>query len=344
MAHELSFADGRAEMAFVGETPWHGLGRQLTHGLSIDEWVKEAHMEWQIERSPVQFAVGNDNSLSVSDPKFANFDVEDYPDKHVLYRSDTRSPLSVVSKEYKVVQPREVIEFYRDLTETMNMSLETAGVLFGGRRVWALANTSRATVLAGNDKVTGYLLLTTSCDGTLATTAQFTSIRVVCNNTLSIAVRDNNERIKVPHSRVFNPYDVKKQLGLIDEGWAKFKDQITMLSETVAPRDKAVEYLVRIFGDLDVTDSDDMELIIANQSPAVSQRCASMWELFTKTGMGHDLEAANGTWWGLLNAVTESIDHHTGHRSVDARLNSAWYGIGNSIKKNAFELALEMAA
>lgn len=89
----------------------------------------------------------------------------------MLYRSDTKAPLSVVSNRYQIVQPREVLEFYRDLTEVSGYELETAGVLKGGRKFWALARTGQTTKLKGNDQVNGYLLLATSCDGTLATTA-----------------------------------------------------------------------------------------------------------------------------------------------------------------------------
>ena len=106
----------------------------------------------------------------------------------MLYRSDTKAPLSVVSQRYHTVQPRDVLEFYRDLTEVSGYELETAGVLKGGRKFWALARTGQGAALKDNDQVNGYLLLATSCDGTLATTATPTTIRVVCNNTLTIAL------------------------------------------------------------------------------------------------------------------------------------------------------------
>ncbi len=121
----------------------------------------------------------------------------------MLYRSDTKTPLSVVSNRYQVVQPREVLEFYRDLTEVSGYELETAGVLKGGRKFWALARTGQSTALKGNDQIIGYLLLATSCDGTLATTATPTTVRVVCNNTLTIALDGTARAIKVPHNTRF---------------------------------------------------------------------------------------------------------------------------------------------
>ncbi|HCF4947163.1 TPA: DUF932 domain-containing protein, partial [Pseudomonas aeruginosa] len=166
-------------MAYVGEAPWHGLGSRLSPKQPLEVWQREAGMDWQIQESPVHFkadAVGHLGSI------------HSFPEQKVLYRSDTKAPLSVVSQRYQVVQPREVLEFYRDLTQVSGYELETAGVLKGGRKFWALARTGQNTSLKGNDLVNGYLLLATSCDGTLATTATPTTVRVVCNNTLTIAV------------------------------------------------------------------------------------------------------------------------------------------------------------
>ena len=330
MAHELSFAaNGEAEMAWVGDTPWHQLGQELTVGSPIEVWLKAAHMDWEILRTPVKYDIPTD---SVDHP----FDTMLFEDKHVLYRSDSSQPLSVVSPQYSIVQPYEVLEFYRDLVGVAGMQLETAGVLFGGKRFWALANTGRTAELKGDDTIKGYVLLSTSCDGTMATTARFTSIRVVCNNTLSIATKDNANVIRMPHRRLWDPDEVKQQLGLIDNGWAKFKEHIEYLSNTIAERDKVAEYLVTLFGDTGVP--------VDQQSPAVAAKCAGVWDLYTNSGKGAHMVSAEGTWWGMVNAVTQTIDYHTNHRTIDARLNNAWFGAGNNKKTEAFELALEMAA
>lgn len=330
MAHELSIRkDGLVEMAYVGDTPWHELGQSLDKDASIETWIKQAGMDWEILRTPVKYDVPTE---SVDHP----FNTMLFEDKHVLYRSDSNQPLSVVSPQYNIVQPYEVLEFYRDLVGVAGMQLETAGVLFGGKRFWALANTGRMAELKGNDTIKGYVLLSTSCDGTMATTARFTSIRVVCNNTLSIATRDNASVIRMPHRRVWNPEEVKQQLGLIDNGWAKFKEHIEHLSNVVAERDKVAEYLVTLFGDTSVP--------VDQQSPAVAAKCAGVWDLYTNSGKGAHMASAEGTWWGILNAITQTIDYHTQHRTIDARLNNAWFGAGNNKKTEAFELALSMTA
>jgi phage/plasmid-like protein (TIGR03299 family) len=177
-------------MAYTGQTPWHNLGNQLPAKQPIDVWAREAGMDWSIRETPVRYMAtpsNNDTSHSSSVSDLYGEPME-FADQKVLYRSDTKAPLSVVSARYQVVQPRQVLEFYRDLTEVSGYELETAGVLKAGRKFWALARTGKSSVLKGSDVVNGYLLLATSCDGTLATTATPTTVRVVCNNTLSIAL------------------------------------------------------------------------------------------------------------------------------------------------------------
>ncbi len=144
------------QMAYVGAEPWHGLGNRLPAKQPIEVWAKSAGMDWTIQESPVRFMADSIGSLGT---------IHSFEDQKVLYRSDTKEALSVVSQRYQVVQPKEVLEFYRDLTDVSGYQLETAGVLKGGKKFWALAKTGQSTALKGNDQVRGYLLLATSCDG-----------------------------------------------------------------------------------------------------------------------------------------------------------------------------------
>lgn len=113
------------QMAYVGAIPWHGLGNQLTQKQPLEVWQREAGMDWQILESPVHFKSDAIGHLGT---------IHSFPKQKVLFRSDTKAPLSVVSQRYHTVQPREVLEFYRDLTEVSGYELETAGVLKGGRK------------------------------------------------------------------------------------------------------------------------------------------------------------------------------------------------------------------
>src|SRR4030095_1465606 len=137
--------------------------------------------------------------------------------------SDTGTALSIVSGDYQIVQPKEVLEFYRELVSLHGYTLETAGALNGGRKVWALARTGKTADFGsgGTDRLTAYVLLATSCDKTLATTVAFTSIRVVCQNTLFFATQDIKKKkrpqLKIPHNVLFDQTQVNSELGLSDK-------------------------------------------------------------------------------------------------------------------------------
>ena len=312
-------------MAYAGEMPWHGLGRKLPANESIDVWRRSAGMDWQIEESEVRYVVGKNGVGAINA----------FPEQKVLYRSDSRAPLAVVSKRYQVVQPGEILEFYRDLTEVGGFELETAGVLREGRKFWALARTGQSATLRGRDRVDGYLLLATACDGTLATTAQFTSVRVVCNNTLAIALGSSSGAIKVPHRSQFDASLVKRQLGITVASWDGFVTRMKALADRHVDPDSVEGLLRRV-----------LTYPGANGKPAIvnEQAVRSVRALYDGAGQGASLASSRGTAWGLLNSVTEYVDHHRRARSDDHRLDAAWFGQGAQIKQKAWDEALKLVA
>ncbi|MBS1208794.1 MAG: Mycobacteriophage Barnyard protein gp56 [Proteobacteria bacterium] len=313
------------KMAYVGETPWHGLGNQLVPKQPLEVWAQQAGMAFQILETPVRYMAESAGMLG---------SIMTFGDQKVLYRSDTKAALSVVSNRFQVVQPREILEFYRDLTELSGFELETAGVLKEGRKVWALARTGLSASLKGNDTVNGYLLLATACDGTLATTAQFTSIRVVCNNTLAIALANGGQAVKVPHSTSFDAQAVKQQLGVSISSWDSFMYRMRTLSERKVKSHEAMNFFLRVFTDPNATATG-----LSNE-----RAIKAVQTLYDGHGQGAELTSAKGTAWGLLNSVTEFVDHQRRARSQDYRLDSAWFGQGAVIKKKALDEALKMAA
>jgi phage/plasmid-like protein (TIGR03299 family) len=314
MAAEIDMTNDRANIAFVGDVPWHGLGQELTQDASIETWKEEAGMNWKIEESPI--ILGNTQVQ--------------YEGKKALYRGDTNTPLSIVSERYQVVQPEQVIEFFRDLTEDLGMKLNTAGCLFGGKRFWALADTGMAGKILGNDEVKGKLLLTSSCDGVTATVAQFTSVRVVCNNTLSLALNDKSStKARVLHSQVFSPESIKQNLGLMADSWDNFMASITKLSEAEFSEKQAREFVTNLF--------------MNGRTEKLSTRTMNQVEQIVDlsyTGMGSEM--ARGTLWGTLNGVTEYFDHHSNTRVADTALWNSWYGGASNTKSRAFKEALEL--
>ncbi|HDR8948162.1 TPA: DUF932 domain-containing protein [Burkholderia vietnamiensis] len=317
-----------SSMAHVGETPWHGLGNQLAPKQPLEVWAKQAGMDWQIESADVRYVSGSAGTNLGS--------IHAFPEQKVLYRSDTKAPLSVVSSRYQVVQPFTILEFYRDLVDAGGYQLETAGVLKEGKKLWALARTGQSVALKGKDTVNGYLLLATACDGTLATTAQFTSIRVVCNNTLQIALGDSAGAVKVPHRSQFDAQAVKRQLGIAISSWDGFMARMKALSECKV-NDTAAETFFRRMLTYRVGSG---QLVPATNDSAIK----AVQALYAGKGMGSTLASASGTAWGLVNSITEFVDHHRRARSDDNRRDSAWFSTGAALKQKAWDEALRLVA
>jgi phage/plasmid-like protein (TIGR03299 family) len=310
MSHELyTNAAGKTSMAYVGAKPWHGLGQELTAGASIETWRTEAGMDYTLDRAPVTMIAPDGNFVEM-------------PERDVLYRSDTRRGLAVVSSRYKVVQPGEVLEFFGGLSESLGYRLETAGVLYGGATYWALAKTPFEASVGGSDVIRGYLMLATSCDGSMSTVARFVNTRVVCNNTLRIAVGEQVPQVKVTHRQKFDASRVRDELGLTDEAWIAHAETLNRLADTRVTEARAQEFLRNLFP-------------TTGERPSIASERS--FELFMGKAIGSDLPGVSGTAWGLLNAVTEYLDHHRG-RSQDARLSEAWFGGGATMKQKALDL------
>lgn len=343
MAHQIE------QIAYVGETPWHGLGNQLSPKQPLEVWAQQAGMDWRIESSDVSYMAKNERGQRIIMP---------FEEQRVLYRSDTHAPLSVVSQRYQEVQPKEILEFYRDLTEQSGFELETAGVLKGGKKFWALARTGQSTALKAKDVSNGYILLATACDGTLATTAQFTSIRVVCNNTLAIALRGQSSSagvVKVPHSTKFDAEKVKQQLGISVRAWDEHMYEMKQLTHRKVSQQEAKAYFDAVFNNSTMSISDPEENIIQfyrnvaqqvqEKKPEPNGRAMNKaLEMFNGQGRGADLSSAKDTAYGLLCSITEFVDHERRAMSTDHRLDSAWFGAGAGLKQRGLEQALALIA
>jgi len=325
MAHEIDFSNERANLAYVGRRPWHGLGFDLRPGANLETWRKAAGLDWSVEDTPALYRDG---------PRAE--DVHEVPGQKVLFRSDTRAPLSVVADWYKIVQPGEVLGFFEELVNGNGFTMETAGCLRNGNRIWALARVGEDAHIVDGDKVRPYLLLATSYDASMATIAQFTSIRVVCNNTLTAAVGDHGSRgrtyeprVTIPHVSEFNAKAVREQLSIATSSWDEFLIKTRRMAEVKIEDEFMDVFLLDLYR---VSRDDQRAIEKARKSKAHTR----ITELFNGEAMGADM--AGKTLWGAVNAVTEYIDHERGNKRETA-LDAAWFGEGALLKNRALAMA-----
>ncbi len=333
MAHMLDFTAGRAAMAYVGETPWHGFGAQLERGASVETWQEAAALNWTVERASVAYRTPAHGVKTVDDRK-------------VLYRSDTGGALGIMSESrYNVVQPKDVLEFYRDLIDATDgaFDLETAGALSDGKRIWALARRRESARVMGQDEIRPYILLATSYDGSMSTVGKFTTVRVVCNNTLTMANAKTATDVRVPHSRNFDPKAVKKELAKVDTAFAEFMDRATRLAAVNVTERDAFDFFARLYGPQKI-ETLDVELppeadFSSRQKNTINALMSSFYR-----GPGAELLSAKGTAWGLVNAVTRYQDFDASTRGdASNRFASGQFGQGARAKDAAVALASQIA-
>lgn len=307
MAHEIDMSNGQANIAYVGETPWHGLGQQLDKDASLDVWAKAAGLDF-----------------TLAGVSCVNGDVE-LPGHQIIYRKDTNAGLSVVSNKYQVVQPLEVLDFFKQYVGGF-ATLETAGVLHGGRRYWAMARLDGEINVAG-DISHQYLMLASSCDGSLATQARMTSVRVVCNNTLEMAQRGKAD-VSVRHNQVFDAQLAGEKLNGMYDSLAQHTEMLKALAGIKISSQQAEEFLSKMF---------------MQSATKLGRTPARILELFNGAGIGAELESSKGTAYGLLQASTQFFDWEAS-RSQDNRVLSSWFGAGAAKKMNIADELLLLAA
>lgn len=358
MAHLIDETTGIAAIAYVGKTPWHGLGQRLSAGASIEEWRHQSGLAYDVLRAPVQFDRMDLSKMfsgeGVSVPTIATV----MSDRHVLYRSDTGKALSVVSKDYKVVQPGDVLDFFGQLAEIGGFEMETAGALSDGKRIWALAKVNDGAPIIGHDVVRPYVLLATSYDGTLATTAKFTAVRVVCNNTLTMSVgaydastgrmsasveadtqgHPVSSMVRIPHSKTFDAESVRRDLGIVSNVWDRWLVNTRLMAQRDMSLQQADHFVATLLGSVQAPARDGRVLADIRKSKGYGR----IMDLFSgATGLIGDDLTGGQTRWKMLNAVTQEVDHNRG-KSEDTRMQSAWFGAGEGLKNQAYKMLMSV--
>lgn len=331
-----------AALAVAGgaKTTWHKYGQEILATDTIADIAKKAGLDYKVIQRPVSFT-GTDGKTYKIEGSVANV------------RTDTQTCLGVVGEDYKVVQPIECVEFFRDFLKKNKMTMETAGALHGGRIVWAMAKLGKDFdfLLPGGDKVTGYGRLQTAFGtGKYARATSFvaTTIRQVCENTEEMVTSDEQRSgYRVSHSSVFDAKALQSAVGLLGEQYkvtAKFWNALTERKVTTAERDK---FFCDLFGievaERDAVDSTGKQ-IVSTRTRNMLAELASAYD----NGPGAQLKSAKGTAYGLLQAVTYWVDHKAtsldkGEGKDKARIASSWFGLGSRTRKDAEFLAAELA-
>jgi phage/plasmid-like protein (TIGR03299 family) len=310
MAHKIE----NNEMMYVGATPWHGLGVKLNDNPSIEDAIKAAGLDWEVQLMPLYLADGRKVSRQAS------------------VRTDKNLILGDVGPGYHVLQNHDAFQWFQPFLESGAATLETAGALESGKRIWIQAKIKADPIeIVKNDPVEQYVLLAHAHDGTLAIRCGFTAQRVVCYNTLSMAVnRSDSQLIRVRHTSAMldNLEKIQEVMDLSRQEFIASCEQYKLLASRQISKADLEKYVKTVF-ELPETQKRESKVLTS---------VVSMFE----HGKGNNMPGVAGTVWAAYNAVTEYMTWEQG-RTADARLNKLWFGQNVKTNREALEVAVELA-
>ena len=322
MSHELEIVNGQAQMAYAGEVPWHGLGTAVSNDLTPNQIMVKAGLDWTVDKVPTYAAKEGVDLIPTG--------------QEALVRSSDNKVLTQVGKNWHPVQNEEAFEFFSEYVLAGDMEMHTAGSLKEGKMVWGLAKVKESFDVLGDDQVDSYLLFSNPHEYGKSIDIRFTPIRVVCNNTLSMALASvKNTGVKLSHRKVFDADMVKEHMGIASEKFAQYKE----VAQYLASKQFSAEALIQYYNEVFPRTYQGKEKIEVKTFDDLTSNGQKAYEVLeTQPGANY----GKGTWWQALNSVTYLTDHEMG-REVDSRLTSAWFGANQTRKIKAVEKAVEFA-
>jgi phage/plasmid-like protein (TIGR03299 family) len=302
-------------MAYAGETPWHGLGVSVPHDLTPEDFLIKAGLDWTVRKEPAYY-VYNGHPF--------------YTGNAALIRETDGMVLDTVGLDWEPVQNSEMAGFFHDFVMNNEMDIETGGSLQDGKIVWFLAKTKEAFELCeGKDLIENYLLFSNFHKHGNSTDIRNTDIRVVCNNTFSMAHgKEAGLGVKFDHRQKFDAAEAKLALAKAKKAQQDYKEKAEFLTTKSFDPGQPMDY----FGELFPTESEKKKF----------SRNALLASDMLEQQPGHEL--GEGSWWQVFNSATFTVDHLIGRNNPDKRLTSAWYGDNRLVKTKALNLAVKYAA
>ena len=311
-------------MAYAGELPWHGLGTKVSENISVDDMMKEAGLDWEVQKVPAYAELNGQKIHSGHD---------------MLIRTSDNTALDMVSGNWNPVQNAEAFEFFREFVEAGDMEMHTAGSLQDGKRVWCLAKVKDDFTIGGKDLVESYLLLTNPHMYGRAVDIMFTPIRVVCNNSLTLSLGQKGDyQVSMSHKKAFDADEAKNLLGIAKDKMSQYEEMAKFLNVKRWTDETLKQYFATVFPNTN-PNAKTKTFPIAEFDKYASKNAKRALEV-VHTQPGADMGA--GSFWQAYNAVTYLTDHELG-RNADSRLASAWYGLNKVKKVKALETAVEYA-
>jgi phage/plasmid-like protein (TIGR03299 family) len=341
MAHNINYNEHTKQHAFfsVAQKPWHGLGQIVSEYPTSREAITYAGLDYRVEKRKL-FTYDNQNIFGNADTIAPGLEVPNY---YATVRQDTDTVLGVVGREYEVVQNVDAFAFFDAIVGGDGIQYETAGALGKGERIFITAKLPDYIKVGNDDLIEKYLFLTTSHDGFGSIRAAFTPVRIVCQNTLSAALRKCTNSITIRHTTRAKERleQAHKLMGIADSLSIQLAELFNRWA-TVQITDKQVKNLIRLAMAPNREVLKDLQAgLMDEQSTQFKNVCDDVFQ-YTLTNPTQQLETTKGTLFGAYNGITGYYQNVQEYKSDEAKLRSLLLG-GNGQQKTqkAFDLCLD---
>ncbi len=328
-------------MAWTGQVPWHGEGVEVDGTLTPHEMMVAAGLDWSVDKRPLYTLARPVSEYEKdADGNIILDEVMEHPDRFSIMRDSDNTILGTCSQDYQPIQNERIFDFFQKFAKHANISMETAGSLRGGKDIFGLAKLNDSFELPGGDEINGFVLFRQPHQPGYAMSIRDTEVRVVCSNTLQLALKQTaTAEFRMSHRTAFDDIreeEALKTMGAVYERRAEFKEAAEFLSKTKAKDGQVLEFISNLYQPKLL---EDHKLEDGPLRDALNNTAKTVFEALV-TSPGADAKSAKGTWWGAVNAVTFVEDHQ---RTGDNRVYNAMFGNASAAKTKAFNLALEYA-
>jgi phage/plasmid-like protein (TIGR03299 family) len=316
-------------MAYYGEVPWHGLGTAVPQWVSAKEMIYAAGMDWQVKLKPARGAQRINRKGEHSRYEVLREARPQSGEEDVL--------LGLVSRRYQPLQNVDAFEFFDPIVRDKEAYFETAGVLEQGERIWVMARMPEAMEVVRGDDCFNYLLLSNTHTGEGAVIVKFTSVRVVCQNTLMMAMEDGQKAYRVRHTKKMQLKldELSSFLAITQKVFLKSREVFCNMAKVEMTQLRLDRYFEAVFPRTKAQKK-------ANVRPV---RWGWLQEIFEATP-DLQLPGVQGTMWAAYNAITRFEDYKKPQQEEqpDQHLERIWFGGGADIKLAALAQASELTA
>ena len=328
MAHELNFNAKRKTYSFVTNTEkaWHGLGTIVDHAMTSEEAIKLANLDFDVKQTSIHARIVNEEGIALYSP---------YEEKVANYRTDNNEVLGLVGSRYEIIQNTEAFGFFDSIIDKGEAIFQTAGALGKGERIFITAKLPEDMLVKG-EHCEKYIILSNSHNGSSAIVAGFTTVRIVCNNTLQAALGSMSNKVSIIHRKgAKNELEQAHTLMNISSKYMlEVEELFNQMAKTPIADDNLKTY---------ITDVMKPTYIGFDADKKDSTRFKNQVNDIYEFALGHPTQqtnAARGTVWGAYNSISGYYNHVKTYRTQEDKFKTQLFGTGNTIINKAFDKAL----